>query len=635
MQHSSQTGVCLLCLKKSTVQRHALLNLQTTYAAILTAARSRKFISYGELAEANNEEWKKVRLPLPGHLDKLIQISAQRKWPIITAIVVNQGNVGDGSLEGAAADGFIRCAIENGYEVTDPAEFIKAQQQEVFDWAPTAPDSLELEEPVDQEAPSSSTRVSDEGTRYWFAGANWDNTDQTEHFVREGIWKNGHEDKFTEQVAQMKAGDRIAIKSTFVQKKDLPFENNGVPVSCMRIKAVGTIVEPTSDGMTVKVEWTVPDEQRDWYLYTYRWTLVEADTSVEDGRRLVRFAFNNEDQDYDYWLRKPYWKKKYGTANVTQTDIEREEEEARADLETADSNTYSVDDIISDGAFLSKAQLNAALERLQAKKNLILQGPPGTGKTWLAKRLGYALIGTNDGRVTRKRVRVIQFHPSLSYEDFVRGWRPDGAGQLSLLDGVFLDAVEAARAEPDRPFVFVIEEINRGNPAQIFGEMLTLLEADKRNEMEAIELAYSNAASELVYIPKNLYVIGTMNIADRSLALVDLALRRRFAFVDLLPTFNGAWMRWCRQAGIDTGTIEVIQRKMHELNAEISNDRSLGEQFQVGHSYVTPRPGEKIENAKAWFQQIVHTEIGPLLNEYWYDNRGQAEKAQSALLEGL
>jgi 5-methylcytosine-specific restriction protein B len=121
-------------------------------------------------------------------------------------------------------------------------------------------------------------------------------------------------------------------------------------------------------------------------------------------------------------------------------------------------------------------------------------------------------------------MRVLQFHPSLSYEDFVRGWRPFGDGKLSLVDGVFLEAIQAAEAEPDLPFVLIIEEINRGNPAQVFGEMLTLLEDSKRQPSEAIELAYRRHEGERIYIPENLYLIGTMNIADRSLALVDLAL---------------------------------------------------------------------------------------------------------------
>ena len=198
--------------------------------------------------------------------------------------------------------------------------------------------------------------------------------------------------------------------------------------------------------------------------------------------------------------------------------------------------SYSVDDIIAEGCFLDRARLDAILDRWRVKKNLILQGPPGTGKTWLAKKLAFALIGNRSPTL----VRPLQFHPNLSYEDFVRGWRPSGDddGPLSLLDGPFLNAVEDAANEPTRDHVVVIEEINRGNPAQIFGEMLTLLEADKRSPDEALALSYPRGRNERVHIPDNLYVVGTMNIADRSLALVDLALRRRFAFVDLEPTFG-------------------------------------------------------------------------------------------------
>ena len=203
-------------------------------------------------------------------------------------------------------------------------------------------------------------------------------------------------------------------------------------------------------------------------------------------------------------------------------------------LDAEDEPTYTIDDIVADGSFLTAEELQRILDRWRSKKNLILQGPPGTGKTWLAKRLGFALVGSKDRETTRSRLRVVQFHPSLAYEDFVRGWRPSGEGRLALVDGILMQAIEAAASEPDRPFVLVIEEINRGNPAQIFGEMLTLLEDTKRSPSEAIELAYRKG-DERVYVPENLYVIGTMNVADRSLAIVDFALRRRFAFVDLEP----------------------------------------------------------------------------------------------------
>lgn len=229
---------------------------------------------------------------------------------------------------------------------------------------------------------------------------------------------------------------------------------------------------------------------------------------------------------------------------------------------------------------------------------------------------------------------AIQFHPSLSYEDFVRGWRPDGNGEPKLIDGVFLKAVEAARAERDGPFVVVIEEINRGNPAQIFGEVLTLLETDKRREDEAIELAYRGDAGERVFIPDNLYVIGTMNIADRSLALVDLALRRRFAFVTLEPMLNDSWKQWCSNSGgLEDPEIERIRRLMTEPNTDIASDPTLGAQFRIGHSYVTPAPGETIDDAGTWFRRIAETEIGPLLEEYWFDGPEKASDSLKRLLD--
>ena len=192
---------------------------------------------------------------------------------------------------------------------------------------------------------------------------------------------------------------------------------------------------------------------------------------------------------------------------------------------------YTLQSILQEGCFLPKPKLQTILSRLKSKKNLILQGPPGTGKTWLARRLAYALIGHKDDA----RVRRLQFHPNLSYEDFIRGLRPNADGRLDLVDGPFLASITQAVNDPDSAHVIVIEEINRGNPAQIFGEMLTLLEADKRNPDEALILQHPKNPDERVHIPPNLHVIGTMNIADRSIALVDLALRRRFAFIDLVP----------------------------------------------------------------------------------------------------
>ncbi len=303
-------------------------------------------------------------------------------------------------------------------------------------------------------------------------------------------------------------------------------------------------------------------------------------------------------------------------------------------LANDEQQSYSIDDIVADGCFLERDQIEAILKRWRDKKNLILQGPPGTGKTWLAKKLAFALIGSR----SRSRVRPLQFHPNLSYEDFVRGWRPggDGSSPLELVDGPFLIAVEDARKEPTRDFVVVIEEINRGNPAHIFGEMLTLLEADKRTTDEALALSYPRNAGERVHIPDNLYVVGTMNIADRSLALVDLALRRRFAFVDLKPNFGKRWRGWGKeQCGLGTAFLKDVRRRMTTLNQTIADDELLGEQFRVGHSVVTPNPDTSIEDPVNWFRQVVDTEIGPLLDEYWFDAPDKALSAKEELLKGL
>lgn len=294
---------------------------------------------------------------------------------------------------------------------------------------------------------------------------------------------------------------------------------------------------------------------------------------------------------------------------------------------------YSVEDILKDGCFLERAEIDRLLDRLRTKKKLILQGPPGTGKTWLAKRLAFALMGQKDD----SKVRAVQFHPNLSYEDFVRGWRPTGEGKLSLADGVFMEAIKAASKEPSSKFVVVIEEINRGNPAQIFGELLTLLEAGKRTPNEALELCYPDADGKRrpVHIPENLYVVGTMNIADRSLALVDLALRRRFAFVGLEPRLGQVWREWVvKECAVDPGLVADIERRIADLNEQIAADARLGKQFRIGHSYVTPAHRLEAGDTKKWFQQVVETEIGPLLDEYWFDAPDEAQKAIARLTQG-
>lgn len=299
-------------------------------------------------------------------------------------------------------------------------------------------------------------------------------------------------------------------------------------------------------------------------------------------------------------------------------------------LPQAPAEPYTVEAIREEGAFVSASDLEVMLERLASKKNIILQGPPGTGKTWLARRLAWALCDERGA----SRVQVVQFHPSLTYEDFVRGWRPNGA-DLVLSDGPFLDLCSRAFKDPAHPYVLVIEEVNRGNPAQIFGELLTLMEADKRSEDHAIRLAYPRA-EEQFFVAPNLHIIGTMNVADRSLAIVDMALRRRFAFIELKPNFGEDWVQHVSGLGYDLELLETYGQRLRSLNETIAEDGALGRQFCVGHSFFTPsvRLDDTDLDTRGWWRRVVETDIRPLLEEYWFDRPSVADAACSRLLGG-
>ncbi len=265
---------------------------------------------------------------------------------------------------------------------------------------------------------------------------------------------------------------------------------------------------------------------------------------------------------------------------------------------------------------MNEPHYDTLVSLLRNKRNLILHGAPGVGKTFAAKRLAYSMMGVKD----KSRVKLIQFHQNYSYEDFVMGYKPNENG-FKLTNGVFYQFCKTAKDHPDQEYFFIIDEINRGNMSKIFGELLMLIEKDYRGT--EVTLSCNGAPFS---IPPKLYIIGMMNTADRSLALIDYALRRRFSFFPMEPGFHSEGFR-AYQASLANETFDALIETVKELNRAIKTDNSLGEGFCIGHSYFC---GQDVctEN---WMREVINYDIIPMLQEYWFDDKQKVQQWENRL----
>ncbi|RLJ72279.1 AAA family ATPase [Salisediminibacterium halotolerans] len=698
----------------------------------------------------------------------------------------------------------------------------------------------------------------------WFVGSHFDGEDQTERFLQEGIWENGHDEKYHDEVKSMQPGDKIAIKSTYTKSKGLSFGDQNRLVSTMKIKVTGVIKENPQDGKRVFVDWDEPfSTLKEWYFFTnmknvWKVTRKNIDQHTWMRRNLIDFAFNQEEQMIEQFLDEPYWKYRYEDPNmflwttfyeemanallsykdrrqellekmntafekldlrnplltqnaegesvllddicpftfyalfnkgytdenrikiisvlneflgleetiptqfegipvvsnmasrfftsdpepsdidnlwevfesailltkkdseenrnqfieyfnrvITQSSIKwnitfglywirpwdylpldsrtkdalenklkievpvhkknktitgedylrlidflndkfeeeefpsdsypdlsfkawqesieltqyhsnlAEEKTPYGDEGSEEINSYSKEDFLAE-VFISEASYNTITALLDRKKNLILQGAPGVGKTFAAKRLAYSQMGEKD----ESRIMMIQFHQSYAYEDFIMGYRPNENGFV-LQEGPFYQFCKMAADDPEQSYYFIIDEINRGNLSKIFGELMMLIEGDKRGD--ELKLTYTN---EPFSVPENVYLIGMMNTADRSLAIIDYALRRRFSFYELEPAFETeSFANHLREQGAQEEMIEKINWRIGRLNEEISQDVNLGPGFRIGHSYFTD-----YNDSEDWYDEIIQYEIAPLIKEYWFDEEEKAEQKIQELL---
>jgi hypothetical protein len=544
------------------------------------------------------------------------------------------------------------------------------------------------------------------GPSAWLVGAYWDGDDMTDTFLSEGRWENGYEDRFLEQVKAVREGDRIAIKTTYVQKKGLPFDNQGRPVSCMQIKARGRVIGNPGDGKNLTVQWEPTLEPITLYNYTYRSTISRIDGVKYP--EVVRWIFEGQTQPLpavaelsasepadDAELAKMYGSPPrnvifYGPPGTGKTrtlieevlpaytdEAEREPEELHltrvtsslgwfeviaAVLIDADGKPLRVPQIrdhrfvaakLRSGAapkhlnqlLWAMAQNHAVLESVTVKTSLEQRIEPlvfdkNTQSEWslvphwksIAPELADVLLtlkqaGTDKpGRV--ERFEFVTFHPSFSYEDFVEGLRPveveheDGTSAIEIQprDGALKRICKRAKEDPDHRYALVIDEINRGNIAKIFGELITLVEPDKRvryddsrRRVGGIEVNLP-CTGEPFGVPDNVDLYGTMNTSDRSIALVDLALRRRFIFRAILPNadvIEGADGNGLIDADDETSPID-LRRLLRVLNARLTVLR--GPDACIGHAYLTSV--KELDQLRAAFRD----RIIPLLQEYFFED---------------
>ena len=263
--------------------------------------------------------------------------------------------------------------------------------------------------------------------------------------------------------------------------------------------------------------------------------------------------------------------------------------------------------------FIAEDIFNEIVELLFRKKNIILQGAPGVGKTFLAKKIAYQLIGMKKN----ENIEIVQFHQSYSYEDFIQGIRPTTTGEFKVRNGIFYNFCENAKEHPEDTFVFIIDEINRGNLSKIFGELMMLIEYDKRSPRYALKLTYNEGNSSRFYVPENVYLIGCMNTADRSIAIVDYALRRRFAFCEVEPEFGDTFKNYLGTA-LSNSFVNEICRKVNRVNDIIRTSTSLGKGLEIGHSYFCQL--SSVDDEQEWYKAICKYELFPYLREICFDN---------------
>ena len=440
-------------------------------------------------------------------------------------------------------------------------------------------------------APGEGSRMWDEFYESSIMGIGWDKMGDLKQYSSKDAMKVKMKELYGEEYSHMNAAHATWQFANELQTGDIVYAKKGIHKIIGRGVVESDYIYDSSRNEYMhihKIKWTNKGEWEHPGQAVQK-TLTDI-TSYTDYVQKLEALFLNDDTE---------------TAVLEQKEIVYDD--------------YTDADFLGE-VFMDTDRYETLVNLIKKKKNIILQGAPGVGKTFAAKRLAYSIMGKRD----TSRVMMVQFHQSYSYEDFIMGYRPT-KDSFELTAGPFYQLCKTAQDDNERDYFFIIDEINRGNLSKIFGELLMLIENDKRGEK--LRLLYSN---ELFSVPKNVYIIGMMNTADRSLAMIDYALRRRFAFFELEPAFDSESFR----AIIEETAVpkfSALVEQIKALNDFISKDEALGDGFRIGHSYLCT----KEDITDEWLSSVVKFELLPLLNEYWFDEQPKIEQWTKKLCGAL
>ena len=378
------------------------------------------------------------------------------------------------------------------------------------------------------------TNMQPESEANWFVGASWGGEDQTPRFLSEGIWENGYDEKYHDLVRSMRPGDRIAIKSAYCRKKGLRFDNRGFFVAVMAIKAIGTVTENLNDGKRVRVDWEEQGPRREWYFNNYRLTVhrVQAGEFWEnDG--LLAFTFNGEPQDIERFRNAPYWRNRFGddpdNGTTDEDEVENVDDNEQSDESPDQHIAISVPEFQKINEQIQKAgyfppdvcrQLHLGLWANERRHFAILTGISGSGKTLLARKYGKALTGG------KPYFCEIPVQPGWTDPSFLLGY-PNPLKGDSYERTRFLELLLNAIGKPNIPHAAILDEMNLSHPEQYLAPVLSAMETGNELELHGREDDFDGVPRFISY-PKNLVLIGTVNMDETTMGLSDKVLDRAF-----------------------------------------------------------------------------------------------------------